>query len=73
MDRMHESLGEHSRRINLPTSRSSTKRVLIMSYLEVKRDAEYAERLRRTTVCSFSSTTLGGTAVAAAKNTQWQS
>ncbi|CBN74513.1 ABC transporter-like protein [Ectocarpus siliculosus] len=34
MDRMHESLGEHSRRINLPTSRSSTKRVLIMSYLE---------------------------------------
>lgn len=72
MDRMHESLGEHSRRINLPTSRSSTKRVLIMSYLEVKRDAEYAERLRRTTVCRFSSTILGGT-VAAAHSTQWQS
>lgn len=35
MDRMHGSLEEHSGRINLPTSRLSTKRVLIMSYLEV--------------------------------------
>lgn len=35
MDRMHGSLEEHSRRIHVPTSRLSTKRVLIMSYLEV--------------------------------------
>ncbi|CAM9798469.1 unnamed protein product, partial [Hapterophycus canaliculatus] len=34
MDRMHDSLGQHSERINLPTSRLSTKKVLIMSYLE---------------------------------------
>lgn len=32
---MREALGEHSERINLPASRLSTKRVLIMSYLEV--------------------------------------
>lgn len=37
MDRMHGSLGAHSGRINLPTSCLSTKRVLIMSYLEVRR------------------------------------
>lgn len=36
MDRMHGSLEAHSGRINLPTSRLSTKRVLIMSYLEVR-------------------------------------
>lgn len=41
MDRMHESLGGHFTRIHLPQSRLSTKRVLIMSYLEVRPSRTY--------------------------------
>lgn len=35
MDRMYLSLGNDFARINLPQSRLSTKRLLVMSYLEV--------------------------------------
>ncbi|CAM9878362.1 unnamed protein product [Laminaria digitata] len=34
MDRMRESLGHHSQRLDLPSSHLSTKRLLIMSYVE---------------------------------------
>lgn len=45
MDRMHDSLGGHFTRIHLPQSRLSTKRVLIMSYLEVRPSRTYGVAL----------------------------